>query len=162
MASTMGIAQTDEEIQDEVRYFYALDQFAGVIRTLNKEAFDGIPKAAIEKNICRLIPAFAMLCGMTATGEIDIMRVIPTGKIGRKKKAEPPKQEQSKPQPRTMLQSTLKARDGWGMCPKCGKKCIKVNDNTILVNYPMFCKVCRRDYIVTWRLEGECMNGSKL
>ncbi|MBR4026708.1 MAG: conjugal transfer protein [Lachnospiraceae bacterium] len=45
----------------------------------------------------------------------------------------------------------LKVFNNWGLCPKCGKKCIKLNQDTILINYPMFCKVCKKEYLVSWK-----------
>lgn len=38
----------------------------------------------------------------------------------------------------------------WGACPKCGKKCIKLREDTVLVNFPMYCKVCKTEYVISW------------
>lgn len=112
-------------ILDEVQFYDALNSFSDVIKRINDQASDGEKKRNIEKKMCRLIPAFSLLCGANL--------------------AEQPKRQ------KTMLHSNLDVYDGWGLCPKCGRKCIKVNENTILVNYPMFCKRCKKDYPVTWR-----------
>lgn len=118
---------------EEVKYYDMLYHFTSVIVRLNDIAFDGETKKNIEKRICKLIPAFTTLCGVNLT--------------------ETPKEIPQKPKPKTVLHSNLIVRDGWGLCPKCGRKCVKVNENTILVNHLMFCKSCKKEYPVTWRYE---------
>ena len=139
----MATVQTDEEIRDEVKYFDTLYDFASIIMRLNENAFNGETKQNMEKKICRLIPAFTLLCGADEDGNAIEHKRNPS-KGGRPKKA---------PKPKTMLQSNLTVYDGWGMCPNCGGKCIKVNKDTILVNHPAFCKKCHTESIVTWRYE---------
>ena len=124
----------EETIKDEVKYYEVLYNFAHVVLRLNEQAMDGEPIKNIEPHIHRLIPAFMMLCGADSSGEIV--------KKPKKKKL---------PKPKTVLQSNLLVRDGWGLCPKCGGKCIKVNPDTILVNHPAFCKKCKTESIVTWK-----------
>ncbi len=119
----------DEKIIECGSYYDILHGFANSMSRLDDKAADGEQIKGLQGKCLRLLPAFILLCGDT-TREVK--------PLGRHKKDEP--------------QNNLTVKNGWGMCPKCGKKCIKVQENTILVNYPMFCKVCRRDYGVTWRM----------
>ena len=93
-------------------------------------SYEGESKEKIEKKIIGLIPAFTMLCGI----DYELLR--------------------EKQKSKTMLQSNLLVRDGWGLCPKCSGKCIKVNQDTILVNHPAYCKKCKTESIVTWKNNG--------
>lgn len=124
----------EDTSKDEVKYYEVLYNFSQVILRLNSGAMDGDSIEKIKPHIHRLIPAFMMLCGADSSGEI--------AKKPKKKKL---------PRPKTVLQSNLLVRDGWGLCPKCGRKCIKVTDETILVNHLMFCKSCKNDYSVCWK-----------
>lgn len=47
-------------------------------------------------------------------------------------------------------------KEGWVHCPVCGNKTrTKVNEDTILIRFPMFCPKCRRESIVT--IEKNCI-----
>ena len=127
----------EDASKDEVKYYEVLYNFSQVILRLNSGAMDGDSIEKIKPHIHRLIPAFMMLCGADSSGEIV--------KKPKKKKV---------PKPKTVLQSNLLVRDGWGLCPKCSGKCIKVNQDTILVNHPAFCKKCKTESIVTWKNNG--------
>lgn len=118
-------------VQDEVEFFNVLHEVSGVMYRLNRMAYAGDTKQSIEKKIIGLIPAFTMLCGI----DYESLR--------------------EKPKPKTILRSNLLVHEGWGLCPKCGGKCIKVNQDTILVNHPAYCKKCKTESIVTWRYEGK-------
>lgn len=120
------------------KYYDTLDNFDTAVMKINNKAADGEEPKKIQGMFLRLLPAFIILCG--GDGGIEKLQSI-----------EEPKKRGPKPKPKTVLQVNLKTIDGWGICPTCGKKCIKVKENTILVNYPMFCKVCKRDYIVNWK-----------
>lgn len=38
--------------------------------------------------------------------------------------------------------------NGWGLCPKCGRKCLKVLPDTRLDRLPLFCKRCKQTTLV--------------
>lgn len=153
------MAMTDEEIRDasirdEVVYFDTLYDFASVISRLNNKAFDGVAKNAIEKNFCKLIPAFTLLCGVNTDDNIDISEVGNRKKAsGRpKKKAQeqelPPGPKQEEPE--QLPYNFLKEDSGWGLCPVCGKRIVRLTSNTKLVDLPAFCKSCKEEYLVSW------------
>lgn len=38
----------------------------------------------------------------------------------------------------------------WIACPKCGKRhFIKLNEDTVLINYPAYCKGCKTEVIIS-------------
>ena len=44
---------------------------------------------------------------------------------------------------------TISVRDGWAICPKCGKgKLLKILPDTSVKNLPCKCKLCRQESIV--------------
>lgn len=148
----MAIATTDEDIRDEVKYFDTLFDFASVIMRLNNKAFDGVAKNAIEKNFCKLIPAFTMLCGVDIENDIDISEVGNRKKGGGrpKKKEQEPTPEPKQEEPEQLPENFLKENEGWGLCPVCGKKMIRLTGTTKLVDFPAFCKSCKDEYLVSW------------
>ena len=37
----------------------------------------------------------------------------------------------------------------WVLCPVCGNKTrIKIRENTVLLNFPLFCPKCRREQLI--------------
>ncbi|MDD6058211.1 MAG: cysteine-rich KTR domain-containing protein [Clostridiales bacterium] len=37
----------------------------------------------------------------------------------------------------------------WKKCPACGAKVLKLRNDTSLKNFPMFCKRCKHEEIIT-------------
>lgn len=153
----MAAVQTDEEIRDEVMYFDTLYDFASVISRLNNKAFDGVAKNAIEKNFCKLIPAFTLLCGVNTDDNIDISEVAnnkrgPQKGTKRKSKEKeqelPPEPKQEEPE--QLPYNFLKEDSGWGLCPVCRKKMVKLTSTTRLIDFPAYCKACKTEYVVSW------------
>ena len=120
--------QTKKEIDECGKYYDVLYDFDKSVRALNTKAMNGEKVKCLQKYFIKLIPAFVSLCG---DGECKGKRK------GRKK-----------------MENNLTVIKGFGLCPVCNKKCIKVNDDTVLANYPMYCKVCKRDYVVNWKATG--------
>lgn len=152
----MAAVQTDAEIReasirDEVMYFDTLYDFASVISRLNNKAFDGVGKNAIEKNFCKLIPAFTLLCGVNTDDNIDILEVGNRKKAGRpKKKAKEPTSKPRQEEPEQIPDNFMKENEGWGLCPVCRKKMVKLTSTTRLIDFPAYCKGCKAEYVVSW------------
>lgn len=120
-------------------YYDILYNFAGIVTKANMRAFNsGDEPKQIAAILRPTVNAFMNLC-LIDEGKAEKLK-------GEKKE---PKQDL----PPKVLKSNLKVRDGWGVCPVCGKKCIKVNQNTVLVNFSMFCKRCKLEHVVTWHYE---------
>lgn len=123
-------------------YYDMLDNFDTAVMQINeKAAADGEEPKTIQRKFLKLLPAFIALCG----GNIK--------KDGLEFETEPDKRGQyrkAQAKAKTVIQSNLHTMNGWGICPTCGKKCIKLQEKTVIVDFPMFCKCCKREYIVTW------------
>ncbi|MDB1939615.1 cysteine-rich KTR domain-containing protein [Clostridium tertium] len=40
-------------------------------------------------------------------------------------------------------------KDEWILCPICGNKTrVKIRDNTVLENFPLFCSRCKKETII--------------
>lgn len=141
--------------QEELKYYDVLYDFASVVVRLNEQALDGETKKNIEKKICRLIPAFTTLCGMDENGKIDISKVEAAKKPGRKPKSESVQpqnatQELPKEEPEQLPSNFMKDDNGWGLCPVCRKKILKLTKTTKLIDFPAYCKSCKTEYLVSW------------
>lgn len=158
-----SIEMQDQEAIDDEQYYDMLYNFAQVTIRANDMALDGHPVKQIAKKLQQSAEAFYLLC---KTDEIVPVRA---NKVGRPKKAETPQEPEQPEVPETQtqppkkkivrhttLKSNLRVRNGWGICPICGAKCIKVNQNTIMVNFLMYCKRCHLESVVTWRYEPKC------
>ena len=38
----------------------------------------------------------------------------------------------------------------WILCPKCGKHIAKVRTDTKIVNFPAYCKICKKEILITY------------
>lgn len=131
----------DEMIRDEVKFYDTLNSLADVLKRLNEQASDGETKKNIEKKMCRLIPAFALLCGVSLD---DV------SKKSSKKEQPVEVPEPTKKEPEQLPSNFIKEDNGWGLCPVCRKKIIKMTSTTKLIDFPAYCKSCKADYIVSW------------
>ena len=59
----------------------------------------------------------------------------------------PDQKQEDKPLPDNFLRID---KDGWGLCPVCRTRVLKVTATTRLENFPVFCKRCRADHLVNW------------
>lgn len=127
--------------QEEVKYYDVLYDFTSVVVRLNEQAFDGESKRNIEKRICKLIPAFTTLCGVS-------FDEAPKKSSKKVQPVEVP--EQPKKDPEQLPSNFIKEDNGWGLCPVCRKKIIKLTSTTKLIDFPAYCKSCKAEYIVSW------------
>lgn len=143
-----------EGADDDIRYYDMLYDFAGVVTKVNEQSFEGLEPKRIASILRRSAEAFCRLCmADTITGEKgqDIAQKTAqvhkeeTPPIGRETVTEQQKEE--KPIPDNFLRVD---RNGWGLCPVCHSKVLKVTSATRLENFPVFCKRCRADHLVNW------------
>ena len=130
--------QAEQKHREAGSYYDVLYDFTKTMFMVNDKAADGENVKILQRQCKKVFPAFVTLCGMDMTEQ-------------QKEQPKPKQEPEPKPKPRTVLQVTLKTRDDWGLCPVCGTKCIKVRESTILVNFPMFCKRCKSERLVTWQ-----------
>lgn len=117
--------------QEELKYYDMLYDFTSVFVCLNDLALDGEAKKNIEKRVQRLIPAFTALCGSTAEKP--------------KQSSEPPRKE-----PEELPSNFMQEENGWGVCPICRKKMLRLTKTTKLIDFPAYCKSCKAEHLVSW------------
>lgn len=133
----------------EVKYYDMLYRFAGVVTKANEQSFEGMEPIQIAGTLRRSAEAFCRLC------MIDSIAEGAEPEKAQENKKEPPvpvqesapDQKEGKPIPDNFL---CIDKDGWGLCPVCGGRVLKVTSTTRLENFPVFCKRCRADHLVNW------------
>lgn len=120
---------TDKDFE-ELTYYEVLDKVEHDISVINEEAADGQTSSTLMKYMTNLMPAFLTLCGL------ELAEVEP----------EQPEQEEPEPLP----DNFIKEENGWGLCPTCRKKMIKLTASTALADFPAYCKACKAEYLVSW------------
>ena len=49
-----------------------------------------------------------------------------------------------------LICATISPKDGWAMCPQCGKgKLLMILPDTAVRNLPRKCKRCRQEFLIT-------------
>ena len=48
------------------------------------------------------------------------------------------------------INNFIKENEGWGLCPVCRKKMVKLTSTTRLIDFPAYCKGCKAEYVVSW------------
>ena len=43
----------------------------------------------------------------------------------------------------------MQTRHYWYRCPECGKKMLYLRSDTVIQNFPGYCKLCKRKFILT-------------
>ena len=129
--------------QDSGYYYDVLYDFTKTIVGINDMACDdGVEPKRLSRRFQSLITAFMQLCMIDEnTTQID-----PARKRGQKKKETETEQLKREVIPDNFIHE----ENGWGICPVCRKKMIKLTSNTRLENFPAYCKMCKTEYIVNW------------
>ncbi|MGN0348594.1 MAG: cysteine-rich KTR domain-containing protein [Roseburia sp.] len=128
----------DVEIRDEVKYYDVLYNFARASMRINELALDGESKNMLQRKIKKLIPSFIALCGVDMDDKIDWT------KVEQEKQEEPIKQAEPLPD------NFMKEENGWGLCPVCRLKVVKLTSTTRIIDFPIYCKACKTEYIMNW------------
>lgn len=139
-----------ESADADIKYYDMLYDFAGVVTKANEQSFEGLEPKRIASILRRSAEAFCRLCMVdTVTEEkgqdMAQMHKEETPSFDRETVTEQQKEE--KPTPDNFLRVD---RNGWGLCPVCHSRVLKVTSTTRLENFPVFCKRCRADHLVNW------------
>ena len=59
-------------------------------------------------------------------------------------------EEENAHDPEPLPDNFIREENGWGLCPVCRKKILKLTSTTKLINFPAYCKSCKVDYMVSW------------
>ena len=156
--------QESKEQQETGAYYDMLYDFACLVSKANEWSFEGNEQKAIANKLRNGLDAFVHLCMLEKLdpNEKKIEKVSEQQKEEPKTMAEPTEPELQKEEPveeKAAIKSKKKplpnnflkiTPDGWGLCPVCKNKVLKVTYTTRLENFPVFCKRCRADHIVNW------------
>ncbi len=144
-----------ESADTEIKYYDMLYDFAGVVTKANEQSFEGLEPKHIADTLRRSAEAFCKLCMVDVIAE-DKKQDETQGKplehkgevsLPDQNAAPEQQQQEEKPIPDNFLRIDEK---GWGLCPVCHSKILKVTSTTRLENFPVFCKRCRADHLVNW------------
>lgn len=139
-----------EAVFNEMTYLETLDNMAGTINKINDIAMEGEPTGTLQKYVKRLFPTFIVLCGINPE---DLKEEPPEDKVEVAPEPEPVPEE-----PEQLPDNFIKEENGWGLCPVCRRKMIKLTASTTLADFPAYCKACRAEYFVSWwNVEGKDM-----
>lgn len=140
-----------ESQQETGAYYDMLYDFSCLVSRANEQSFEGLEPKRIAKLMLKSADAFLKLCMVDSVAAISK----PKNAVAESQdqpKEEPPKQmPEEEPKEKPLPDNFLRVcKDGWGLCPVCGNKVLKVTATTRLENFPVFCKRCRADHIVNW------------
>lgn len=141
-----------ENADMEVKYYDMLYDFASVVTKANEQSFEGLEPNRIAGTLRRSAEAFCRLCMIEPITEVKERKR--DWEKFQEQKEERPEQEQDteqeqkeRPIPGNFLRID---KNGWGLCPVCGSRVLKVTATTRLENFPVYCKRCRADHLVNW------------
>lgn len=148
----------NDNAEEEIKYYAMLNDFASVVTKANKQSFQGMTPKHIANTLRRSAEAFCNLCMIDAiigsNGPDAAQEKVQEQATVHKEEAAAPEQEagwepQQKEQP--IPDNFLRIdKSGWGLCPVCGTKVLKVTATTRLENFPVYCKRCKADHLVNW------------
>ena len=145
-----SLEESDKIAKEEEQYYDTLYNFAKVAITANDMAMDGYSTNQIAKKLQRSAEAFYMLC------KVDEVKIEKVKKPCRKKKDQDLIEENTKTEeenahdPEPLPDNFIREENGWGLCPVCRKRILKLTSTTKLINFPAYCKSCKVDYMVSW------------
>ena len=113
----------EKQIETGAYYDMLFNFCNSVIKANTLAAKDGVPPKQLATKLVKLSDDFKELCM-----EQVAVKSIPRAKPG----------------------NFMRVSDGWGFCPICGCKIIKVSDKTVLKSFPAFCKRCKIERVVNW------------
>lgn len=114
-------------MNEEVVYIEALNSFSKSVCYADKMARNGAELPKIKTYLKKTINAYCIL--------IDIDNI-------------PVKKHEEKVMIQKKSNQNIKP---WILCPECGKRLIRLNPNTRFCNLPVFCKRCKKEYIMNPR-----------
>ena len=139
-----------DDADTEIKYYDMLYNFAGVVTKANEQSFEGLEPKRIASTLRRSIEAFCKLC-MIDTLAGDKKQDEAKEALPEHKAATPVPEPEPHPKEPPVPDNFLRIdENGWGLCPVCHSKVLKVTATTRLENFPVFCKRCRADHLVNW------------
>ena len=144
------ISNSCEDAKKEEYYYDLLYKFAVDISKANEKSFDGYEPYIIANDLRKSLESFFELCmydpDLITLGKQRFSEKIKQ-EVAEELKAAEQKQQEKKVYQGKFLQIDA---EGWGLCPVCDTKVLKVTSITRLENFPVYCKRCKADHLVNW------------
>lgn len=149
MAKERKKLDDDSKAKEEEKYYNDLYDFALTISKANENSFEGVEPYRIANTLRNSLEVFFSLCMY----DPELIT------IGKEKHFEKVKEEVKKEldvKPEQKLEKKCEGKflkinaEGWGLCPECNTKVLKVTSITRLENFPVYCKKCKADHLVNW------------
>lgn len=128
--------KTLKKQHDDGEYYDQLYDLCCAVNKANMESFEGADPANIAKALRKHYDIFANLC------------MIEQQKY--KVSERPAEKVVDKPINRNKKSTIRRDANGWGRCPACGGKMIRINKDSFLLNFPAYCKRCKAEFVVSW------------
>ena len=149
-----------ERAKEEEKYYNNLYDFAIAVSRANERSFEGEEPKKIANGLRKVMNTFLSLC-LYSPDSIDVgcknNTVMHTQKAAEEvkreeeKKKEEVKEEETKTKLRLISGKFLEIdSEGWGLCPECTGKVLKVTEVTRIENFPVYCKKCKAEHVVNW------------
>ena len=149
--------KTDDQISDSIlerareeeKYYNNLYDFAIAVSRANEMSFNGANPYKIANILRKLLESFYSLC-LYDPEIIKKGMEKHTEEVAKKVEKEVDKIEDKEivlMGKGNMLEIN---EEGWGLCPMCSSKILKVTSVTRLENFPVYCKRCKADHVVNW------------
>ena len=137
------------EAVEDCKYYDDLYSFSITISKANEMSFNGAKPYKIANILRKLLESFYSLC-LYDPEIIKKGMEKHTEEVAKKVEKEVDKIEDKEivlMGKGNMLEIN---EEGWGLCPMCSSKILKVTSVTRLENFPVYCKRCKADHVVNW------------
>lgn len=167
MLNMTRISRKEAEAQEyataeaETKYYDMLYNFFGVVSRANEQSFAGYQPRMIAKHLRKSAAAFCNLCMIDsieperAEEKAETVKQAAEEKKALTEDKEKPTTAKEPEAPETLPErpkpgNFLQIENGWGLCPVCSSKVLRVTMTTRLENFPVYCKRCRAEHLVNW------------
>lgn len=138
-----------DEAAEDCKYYDDLYSFAIAISKANEMSFNGEKPYKIANILRKMLENYYSLC-------LYDPNMIKKGMEEHKEEiAKQVKKEVDKIEDRQIIlmgkSNMIEINaEGWGLCPMCSSKLLKVTSVTRIENFPVYCKRCKADHVVNW------------
>lgn len=143
----------DKQLEDGA-YYDDLYDFCCAVNKANMKSFEGEQPSSIAKTLKRYYDSFFRLC-MVEQPECKVVEKVvekPVEVVVEKIVEKPVYRNIKRNHGGKVKHINTIRRDhnGWGRCPVCGCKMIKINEDSFILNFPAYCKKCKNEIVVSW------------
>lgn len=137
----MGAFGNDmKNAKEDVTYFNMLNKICSVFTRLNTMTMKhGIKRKTIQDELLKTLEAYGILVGIDIKFMIeDYLRI--TADISKNK-------DEAAKQPKKI--NTKYVKGDCVVCPDCGKRIMRLREDTYFSNLVVYCKRCKKEYVIS-------------